>query len=215
MTPAVPPWEALPRFDIGDWWKEESLPVSFEKFGGDGRILVEVGFGHGEFLRQMASSDPGALFVGIEHFGEGFRKLARDLRKEGITNCLPLIGDGFIVLQVVFGDGAISELFVNFPDPWPKKRHADRRLFVEEFFSLASRKLKDGGLLHLATDHRLLVDQALREMEKVSSFINLERENGFRSSSPYPFRTRYEKKWIAEGRELFYFTYEKRAKCRT
>lgn len=209
-----PPWETIPRFEIGDWWKDESLPVSFAKYLPFVKISVEVGFGHGEFLHQMARSRPQDLFVGIEHFGEGFRKLVRDIRKDGTRNCIPLIGDGFIVLQVAFGDGAISDLYVNFPDPWPKKRHEERRLFVKEFFSLAARKIAEGGSLHLATDHRPMAEQAMAGIREVPEFINAEINEAFRSESPYPFRTRYETKWMNEGRELFYFTYEKR-KCRT
>ncbi|HNQ77789.1 MAG TPA: tRNA (guanosine(46)-N7)-methyltransferase TrmB [Acidobacteriota bacterium] len=209
-----PPWEAFPRFEIGDWWKEESLPLAFGNFFSYKDLSVEVGFGHGEFLHQMARSRPEDLFIGIEHFGEGFRKLVREVKKEGTANCLPLIGDGFIVLQVVFGDGEISDLYVNFPDPWPKKRHEDRRLFVKEFFSLAARKIKDGGILHLATDHLPLAEQAMTDIRDVADFANADGPDAFRRESPYPFRTRYETKWMSEGRNLFYFTYEKK-KCRT
>ena len=215
MSRPAPLWEKVPRFEIGDWWKEESLPLSFEKYFMADKISVEVGFGHGEFIHMMARSEPDALFVGVEHFGEGFRKLVRELKKEGTANCLPLIGDGFIILRVLFPDDSISDIYVNFPDPWPKKRHENRRLFVAEFFSLAHRKLKDGGVLHLATDHRPLAEQALREMAGVGGFRNgAGPGREFSDSSPYAFRTRYERKWIEEGRELYYFTYEKK-KCLT
>ena len=208
-----PPWETIPRFEIGDWWKEESLPLGFGNYLPYEKLSVEVGFGHGEFIHQMAKSRPCDLFIGIEHFGEGFRKLVREVKKEGTRNCLPLIGDGFMILQVVFGDGEISDLYVNFPDPWPKKRHQNRRLFVREFFVLAARKMKDGGILHLATDHRPLAEQAMSAMRETGDFSGPEGPEPFERVSPYPFSTRYEKKWIDEGRELFYFTYEKK-KCR-
>lgn len=215
MSFNAPPWETVPRFEIGDWWKEESLPLSFEKYFPADKISVEVGFGHGEFLHMMARSEPRTLFVGVEHFGEGFRKLVRELRKEGTENCLPLIGDGFIILRVLFADDSVSDIYLNFPDPWPKKRHEKRRLFVAEFFSLAHRKLKEGGVMHLATDHAPLAEQAVREMTGVKGLVNTAgagRE--FTGSSPYAFRTRYEQKWMKEGRNLYYFTYEKK-KCLT
>jgi tRNA (guanine-N7-)-methyltransferase len=214
MAAKAPPWEAIPRFDLGDWWKEESLPLEFSKYCDCQTVSVEIGFGHGEFLHEMAKANRESLYIGVEQFGEGLRKLIRSLKNERTENCLPLMGNGFIVMQVLFEDSSVSDIYVNFPDPWPKKRHQNRRLFVEEFFALAARKLRTGGVLHLATDHRELAGQALEEMGKVRSFENMNKPDAYLRESPYPFKTRYEQKWMKEGRELFYFAYE-RTKCLT
>jgi len=154
----------------------------------------------------MAKEKRDTLFVGVEYYGEGLRKITRTVKETGISNIVPLCGDGYVILKVVFANDSLDGIFVNFPDPWPKKRHEKKRLFTKEFFSLCAMKLKKGGKLNLATDDKDLAGQAIEEIKSVDRLellSHLER-------SPHPFQTRYEKKWMSEGRELSYFTYEKK-----
>lgn len=209
MLNGTPPWEAIPRFFIGDWWKDEELPMAFEKKFESASTAVEIGFGRGEFILEMAKSDKNGFYVGIEHYGEGLRKLAAELKRENVVNCLPIAGDGYVVLNFVFQDNSLSDIFVNFPDPWPKEKHRNRRLFTGEFFSLCAEKLKPGGVLHLATDHQPLALQAVEESRTVAALKNRYPQSGFTGRSPYEFQTRYEQKWVSEKRALYYFEFER------
>jgi tRNA (guanine-N7-)-methyltransferase len=198
------------RLWLGDWWKDEDLPVDWDRFWPGGGLSVEVGFGGGEFLLTSARLSPGKRFVGIEHYAEGFRKCLKQALSEGLGNLLLMQGDAYVILNVAFGDSTLESVTVNFPDPWPKARHARRRLFTEEFFKIAARKLAPGGALLLATDDRPYAEQAVRELAGVTELASRHPAVPWQTESPRPVRTRYEKKWIAEGRPLHHFVYEKK-----
>ncbi len=201
---------ALPlRLMHGDWWKDEDLPIAWERYLGARPLAVEVGFGSGEFLLAMAKLHPETGFVGIEQFAEGYRKLLKHVAAEGLMNVFAAMGDAFILLNLAFEEGSLDSVTINFPDPWPKARHARRRLLSAEFFRIAARKLRDGGQLRAATDDPTFAQQAMEAFGAVPELLRCHPEPWL-SESPYPFRTRYERKWIVEGRALHYFIYEHR-----
>jgi tRNA (guanine-N7-)-methyltransferase len=201
---------ALPlRLMHGDWWKDEDLPIAWGRYLGARPLAVEVGFGSGEFLLAMAKLHPETGFVGIEQFAEGYRKLLKHVAAEGLTNVLAAMGDAFILLNLAFEERSLESVTINFPDPWPKTRHARRRLLSAEFFRIAARKLRAGGQLRAATDDPAFAGQALEAFGAVPELVRCHPEPWL-SQSPYPVRTRYERKWIVERRALHYFTYERR-----
>ena len=201
---------ALPlRLMHGDWWKDEDLPVAWGRYLGTRPLAVEVGFGSGEFLLAMAKLHPETGFVGIEQFAEGYRKLLKHVAEEHLTNVLAAMGDAFILLNLAFEEGSLDSVTINFPDPWPKTRHARRRLLSAEFFKIAARKLREGGQLRAATDDPAFAQQAADAFGAVPELVPCHPEPWL-SRSPYAVRTRYESKWILEGRALHYFIYENR-----
>lgn len=200
-------FDKIPRFEIGDWWKEEELPLDLKKFGEYRKIALEVGFGFGEFLLSVAENEKDTLFFGIEKYGEGLRKIVNIIKREDIRNIVPLSGDAYVILQVLFNENSLEKIFVNFPDPWPKKRHQKRRVLTEEFFKLCGRKLKDTGKLFFATDDENLAKFAMSEIKRVPQLKNLCHPAPYLSHSPYSSETRYERKWMAENKNLYYFIY--------
>ncbi len=204
------PGDPPARLMHGDWWKEEDLPVDWGRLMGAGPLNVEVGFGEGEFLLGMAGRRPDMRYVGIERFAEGHRKLVKRARIEGLNNVLTLVGDAYIILNLAFENGALRSVTVNFPDPWPKARHARRRLYTEEFFRIAARKLEPGGTLFLATDDRPYARQALDALARVPALESTHPNQFWLERSPYPVQTRYETRWIKEGRPLHYFVYTRK-----
>jgi len=197
------------RYILGDWWKEEDLPVHWDRVFPGGPMTVEVGFGGGEFLVGMAAASPDARFVGIERFGEGHRRLLAALPVAGVRNVLSMVGDAYILMNLAFADASLTCVTVNFSDPWPKARHARNRLLTAEFLDLAARKLERGGLVTAATDDAPYAQQAAEAFDAVESLESRHPGVPWLTESPHPVRTRYERKWIAEGRPLHYFTYAK------
>ncbi len=213
---ALPPvWEAIPRLALGDWWKEEDLPLDWGRYLAPGPLEVEVGYGGGDFLLALAERDPAARFVGIERFGEGHRRLVAWMRRAGVRNVLPVLGDAYILLNLLFADASLRTLYVNCPDPWPKARHARRRLLTEEFFRIAARKLSPGGRLFVATDDRPYAEQAAAALSRVETLASTHPGSPWTGASPYPVRTRYERRWAAEGRSMHYLVHERRLPCPT
>lgn len=206
----VPPGVDPVRLLLGDWWKEEDLPVQWDRLLPGGPLYVEVGFGGGEFLLDMARLQPDARFVGIERFGEGHRRLTKAMADAGICNALSMVGDAYILMNLAFADASLASVIVNFSDPWPKARHAKNRLLSEEFLHIVARKLARGGVLYAATDDVPYADQASQAFSAVGDLRSTHPGEPWLRRSPHPVQTRYERKWLAEGRPLHYFIFEKR-----
>lgn len=198
------------RLLLGDWWKEKEHPIAWEEVLPGGPMNLEVGFGGGEYLLGMAELYPDQRFVGVERFAEGHRNLVQSALRMGLANVLGLVGEAHVVTETCFADGTLESVTLNFSDPWPKARHASRRLFAVEFLGLAARKLRPGGLLRLATDDGLYARQAVEELSRVPLVQSTHPERPWLESSPSPLRTRYEEKWIRAGRPLHYLVHERR-----
>ncbi len=205
----IPPGVDPTHLMLGDWWKEEDLPLDWGRLLPAGPLRVEVGYGGGEFLLEMARLDPKSNFVGIERFGEGHRRLLKALGEGGVRNVLSLVGDAYIVMNLAFAEGSLASVTVNFSDPWPKARHARNRLLTEEFLRIVARKLSPGGLLYVATDDVPYAHQAAEALAAVPALVSEHPREPWLTESPHPVRTRYERRWMAEGRPLHYFVFRK------
>ncbi|XOV86129.1 MAG: tRNA (guanosine(46)-N7)-methyltransferase TrmB [Pseudomonadota bacterium] len=115
-------------------------------------LAVEIGFGMGDSLFEMAQAQPDWNFVGIEVHRPGVGHLLLRAGAAGLDNLRVYHGDSVLVLQDCFGPGTIDRIQVFFPDPWHKKRHHKRRLINSAFVSLLLDRLAPGGLIHIATD---------------------------------------------------------------
>jgi tRNA (guanine-N7-)-methyltransferase len=205
-----PVWEAIPRLELGDWWKDEDLPIDWDRFLKPGPTKLEIGYGGGDFLLEMALMEPSARFIGIERFGEGHRRLVKRMMQAQARNVLPVMGDAYILLNLLFADASLDAIYINCPDPWPKARHASKRLLTEELFAIAARKLCPGGRIHVSTDDAPYSIQAARAFSKTAALESSHPEEQWLLKSPYPTQTRYERKWRREGREMRYFIYKRK-----
>ena len=205
----VPPGVDTAKLLMGDWWKEEDLPISWDRLLPGGPLCVEVGFGGGEFLLGLARLNPDSRFVGIECFGEGHRRLMKAVAEAGLTNAISMVGDAYVVMNLAFHDASLTSLMVNFSDPWPKARHARNRLLSEEFLRIVARKLAPCGKVYAATDDVSYAEQASQVFSAQSELESRHPGQPWLHQSPHPIQTRYERKWIAEGRPLHYFVFEK------
>jgi tRNA (guanine-N7-)-methyltransferase len=121
-------------------------------FGRPAPVILEIGFGNGDAIAQMATVNPACNFVGIEVHKPGVGHLLQIIEKERIENIRVLNMDAVEVLTTNIADTSLHGVNIFFPDPWHKKRHHKRRLVQPEFLALLARKLKSGGVLHIATD---------------------------------------------------------------
>ncbi len=183
--------------------------------GADGRPLwVEVGFGGGEHVRAQALAHPEALIVGCEVFEQGLCSLLAALVPEGGEADAPL-PDNLLVwpqdarmLLRDLPDGSVDRLFLLFPDPWPKARHAKRRFVHPETVALLGEKLRAGAEWRVATDDPTYQDWVEEVMGAQSVFACappvFERPEGWPP-------TRYEAKAIAAGRQPRYWRFVRNA----
>ena len=114
-------------------------------------IVLEIGFGNGEVLAAMAEDRPHAGLLGIEVWRPGLGTLLRKAAAKDLSNVRVIREDAATVAPRIVA-ASLDEVLILFPDPWPKKRHHKRRLVQPAFAAAVARALRDGGLLHLATD---------------------------------------------------------------
>ncbi|MEZ4332860.1 MAG: tRNA (guanine(46)-N(7))-methyltransferase TrmB [Myxococcota bacterium] len=175
------------------------------------RCVLEIGFGRGEFLLALAEAAPETDFIGVEVSWKRTLKMARKVARARRTNVLLTVGRGEAVLRDAFAPASLAEIWVNFPDPWPKRRHADRRLVKPAFVALAARALAPGGTLFVATDdvpYAHQIDEALAGEKGLES---RDAPLAFLPEVPGRMTTGYEAQWRAEGRPLHFFAYAARA----
>jgi tRNA (guanine-N7-)-methyltransferase len=136
--------------------------------------VLEIGFGNGQTLLQMAKQYPEVNFLGIEVYQAGIARLLMDLHSANISNVRVISGDAINILQDYIPDKSINIVQLFFPDPWPKTRHHKRRLIQSGFVSLISKKLLVGGIFHFATDWEDYAKHALIVMKDDSNFVRLD-----------------------------------------
>jgi len=121
-------------------------------FPRPGPVEVELGCGDASFLVRYAARHPDRNFLGVERLLGRLRKLDRKGRRAGLTNLRGVRIEGGYFLEWLLPPGSVAALHIYFPDPWPKKKHRQRRLVNERFPPLAHRALVRGGLVYLRTD---------------------------------------------------------------
>ncbi len=179
---------------------EYEVPLKIEElFHRAGPSFLEIGFGGGEFLLQMAQNRPGSNFVGLELSMVSCQKLLKSALREGLKNLRVLLIDAQFALERILPPASFEGVYMNFPCPWPKKRHSQRRLNDREFMEKVSIVLKQGGFLQLYTDSE---DFAL-EMASSLESTGLYSVGSMEKNPSEGVNTRYEAKWLSAGREIF------------
>ncbi len=141
-------------------------------FGRSAPRTLEIGFGNGTSLAQMAQAAPDRDFIGIEVHRPGVGHLLQEIEAQELHNVRVLCRDAVAVLEQQIEDTSLDRVQLFFPDPWPKKKHHKRRILQKPFIALLARKLKPGGIFHMATDWEHYAEQMLTEMEQAPQFRN-------------------------------------------
>ena len=145
---------------------EESMKGKWkEKFGNDNPIHIEIGMGKGRFIMDMARLNPDINFVGIEKFSSVLVRAIEKQNEEKLPN-LFFIRMEAEYIENVFDKGEVNYIYLNFSDPWPKDRHAKRRLTSVQFLSKYINILAAGGGVTFKTDNRPLFDFSLEQIDE-------------------------------------------------
>ena len=164
-------------------------PVDFDEiFGRPGLRVLEIGFGNGELLAAVAAAQPECDFIGVEVHEPGVGHCLLRLEKLGLTNVRLIRHDAIEVLQQQVPDGALNQVNLFFPDPWPKKRHHKRRIVKPTFLALIHRKLTDGGLFHVATDWMNYAEHIEETINSVELFEVVEIDAATRPETKFELR---------------------------
>jgi len=173
-------------------------------------LVVEIGFGRGEFLADLAARAPQQCFVGIDYSAKRALKLARRLARGELQNVRLLGAAAQEAVTRAIPDASVRCFWINFPDPWPKKRHFKRRLITPAFARELVRCLEPGAAVEVATDHPGYADWI---HQVLSGTPGLENDH-----APQPWRatpeagrmpTAYELEWRALGHAFHFFRYRR------
>jgi tRNA (guanine-N7-)-methyltransferase len=197
----------LPRIAV-----PEEGPVTAERlFGHDCPLHFEIGFGSGEHMAYRADLLPDHGFIGAEPFINGVAGALVHVRDNALGNIRIQAGDALQVLDRV-PDGALSFVYLLHPDPWPKNKHAKRRMMNDGPLQMIAAKLKPGGEFRFGTDHPIYLRHALMVMQRhTDAFEWLVEGRGSWETRPGGWcETRYEAKARRKGHEVWYFRYRRR-----
>ena len=174
---------------VDDDWRKE---ISNKKF------FVELGTGKGDFLTQLAEREPDICFLGLEVEPTVVYAAARKIREKGLKNVRLMIFN-INNIETLFNENEIDRIYINFCDPWPKKRHAKRRLTYITFLEKYKKILKPEGEIQFKTDNRGLFDFSLEQFESANAKVS-EITYDLHSDNPVDnIETEYEKKFSSLG----------------
>lgn len=171
-------------------------------------LIVEIGFGNGDYLLHLATARPNCNVIGLEISSQSMAKAEAKIEKSGLTNVRPIHCRAETALWHLLEPQSAREFHINYPDPWFKKRHGRRRLIQRETVDLLTSRLEIGGALLLATDIRAYAEMA---HDILSSAPGLQNEY----TAPWlhkvagRFPTKYEEKGYREGRRGHFFRYRR------
>ncbi|WP_108671332.1 tRNA (guanosine(46)-N7)-methyltransferase TrmB [Peribacillus acanthi] len=173
-----------------------------EVFGNDHPLYIEVGTGKGRFITEMAKANPHINFLGIEVYESVIVHALDKLIESEIPNC-KLLSVNANDLRNFFNKGEVSRVYLNFSDPWPKTRHAKRRLTYKTYLSIYEDILPDMGEIHFKTDNQGLFEYSLISMSHYGMLLNFISLDLHNSDYEGNIMTEYEEKFSNKGSRIY------------
>ena len=185
-------------------------PVVFsEVFGREAPVVLEIGFGMGDSLLEMASCEPDKNYIGIEVHTPGVGRLLSNANDEGLTNIRIYAEDAIEVLAQCIPDNSLDVIQLFFPDPWHKKRHHKRRIVQPEFAQNVRKKLKVGGCFHMATDWENYAEHMMEVMSAAEGYTNKMGEGQYSPQPEWRPVTKFQKRGERLGHGIWDLMFEK------
>lgn len=185
---------------IDNYWEKFGLNFQPEHynleqvFGRTAPVVLEIGFGMGKSLIEMAAAEPDKNFIGIEVHTPGVGACLADVAEQGLTNVRLFEYDAVEVLKQSIPDGSLARVQLYFPDPWHKKRHHKRRIVQPEFAQLIRQKLATEGVFHMATDWENYAEHMLEVMSSQEGYQNTSDNNDYVPRPDFRPLTKFEQR---------------------
>ena len=179
--------------------------IRFKKnFKNENDVVIDIGFGNGNLLYEIAKKNSDINFVGIEVYKHGVGKLLKKIIQTNIKNINVINDDANEILEKNIEDNSVKGISIFFPDPWPKKKHKKRRLVNSTFLELMISKVKEGGFIKIVTD----IEDYANDMKSIFNY-----SNGIQQIKELKLfnnrdATKYELKGIEKGHSIFDLSYK-------
>lgn len=200
---------------IDDHWPNMGLecadgPIHLTQvFGRSAPVVLEIGFGMGKSLVQMAADAPHIDFIGIEVHKPGVGACLAGAAEQQLSNLRLFEHDAVDVLAQCIPDASLSRVQLFFPDPWHKKRHHKRRIVQSEFVASVRQKLAVGGVFHMATDWQHYAEQMLEVMQLAQGFHNQSKQGNYVPRPNYRTLTKFEQRGQRLGHGVWDLIFER------
>ena len=199
--------EHWPRYGLD---ASDALRLDARALFGDARDLnLEIGFGNGESLVQMAQAAPEAGYIGIEVHRPGVGHALLAAAAAGLDNLRLIRHDAVAILRDYVADGTLARVQIYFPDPWPKARHHKRRIVQKPFTDLIWRKLRAGGEIHCATDWAEYAEWMRDVFAGDDKWQNLGGADGYAPRPDWRPQTKFERRGERLGHGVWDLRYRK------
>ncbi|KAF0220389.1 MAG: hypothetical protein FD174_1290 [Geobacteraceae bacterium] len=200
------------HIDSPNYLKGENLPVPADWrgiFGNDNPLALEIGCGIGDFIVKTAVERPDMNFIAIDFYNKGCYKTCRRIDTHGIRNVRVLREEARKFIAERLPKGALAAVYINCPDPWPKKRHRKRRLVNRQFMAFLRDYLAPGADFHFATDFDDYGLDVAGMLPGVEGFENCLASALYRHELPGYHLSKYMLKFMAEGKKIYFIHYRK------
>ncbi len=191
--------------DAGGWLAE---------YGRDVPMVLEIGLGKDPHIIERAAQNPDSLHIGLEYSRKKLDMILAKATRQGVENLRVVLANAMKILCPLFPERSLQQIYVLFPDPWPKKRHQKKRIVQPEFVRHLSERLADGCELELRTDDDAYVEWMVATLEAEPNLENL-LGPGHIALEPRNLDdhipTLFEKKFVDRGRRIHYLYYTKRS----
>lgn len=178
-------------------------------FGRQAPLTVEIGFGMGYSLVEMAAAMPERDFVGVEIHRPGLAQLCYEVGSRGLGNVRVFSGDALELLEKHIPPGSVDTVQLFFPDPWPKTKHFKRRLVQPENAELIRKALRPGGRFHMATDWQDYAEWMLRIMDAQPGYQNAAGPGHYADRPSHRPLTKFEQRGQKLGHGVWDLVYER------
>ncbi|MDN6291656.1 MAG: tRNA (guanosine(46)-N7)-methyltransferase TrmB [Tetragenococcus halophilus] len=191
---------ANPQFGVsapkawGGHWKE--------RFGNEQALHIEIGMGKGQFITEMAKAHPEINYIGIDLETTVVSFALDKVKEENLSNAQLLHVDGSALTEY-FSDSEVDLIYLNFSDPWPKKRHAKRRLTSPKFLAVDEKILQPGGEIHFKTDNQGMFEYSLASFSQYGMIIKEVWLDLHASNFTGNVMTEYEEKFSQKGQPIY------------
>lgn len=197
------------RYGIDYEGRARDFAAVFGHAGTARPLILEIGTGNGEQLHDAAKNDPARDYVGVEVHTPGVGRLLNAVAGDALANVRVYRHDAVEVLKHEIADGALAEVRIYFPDPWPKKRQQKRRLVQAPLVQLVARKLAPGGLLHMATDWQDYAEQMLAVADAAPSLANRAGRGEYSPPPAWRGETHFERRGKRLGHGVYDLIHER------
>ena len=178
-------------------------------FGNHNPLELEIGCGIGDFIVQIAARHPERNYIAIDIFNQGCRQTCSRIERSGLTNILMMRIEARYLMHHYLGEGSLQAIYINCPDPWPKKRQRKRRLLNQDFLDLALYCLQEKGNLNFCTDFVDYGETAAELLYRDERFKNLAPTPYTHDLENYPI-SKYMQRFLDRGQPIYLCRYRKK-----